>query len=220
MILKHATFLSNILYKLYACRIRKLRKVILCLVKWFEGGEMLSQTLRRIFKDYHNIEIGMYTYGGCFNASRIGAKTKIGRYCSFAGNIWRFNGNHPVEFRSTHPYFFKTKFGYVQEEMITRSELVVGNDVWIGHSAFILPSVRRIGDGAVIGAGAIVTKDVPDFAIVGGNPAKIIKYRFSKDTIKKIKAMQWWNKNIEELKVGLGEFLKPVQEDIDEVQAN
>ena len=179
----------------------------------------MSQTLRRIFLDYHDIEIGMYSYG-CFDAMRIGGKTKIGRYCSFADGVCRFNANHPMKFRSMHPYFFRAEQGYVQKEMITRNELVVGNDVWIGHNALILPSVRKIGDGAVIGAGSIVTKDVPDFAVIAGNPAKVLKYRFSDETISEIKTLQWWNKSIEELKEEFGEFLRPVEEDTDEVQTS
>ena len=115
---------------------------------------MVSQTLRRIFLDYHDVDVGMYSYGGCFDPICIGAHTKIGRYCSFASGVWRFNGNHPVKVKSSHPYFFRPEFGFVQEEMIARNKLVVGNDVWVGQNVIILSSVSKIGDGAVIGAGA------------------------------------------------------------------
>jgi acetyltransferase-like isoleucine patch superfamily enzyme len=137
---------------------------------------------------------------------RIRAKTKIGRYCSFAGGVWRFNGNHPTKARSMHPYFYHPDFGYVQEELVDRGELVIENDVWVGQNAVFLPSVKRVGDGAVIGAGAIVTKDIPDFAVVAGNPAKVIRYRFSKETQLKIKESRWWDKDIEELQKDLNEF--------------
>jgi acetyltransferase-like isoleucine patch superfamily enzyme len=212
--------LSNLLYKLYAVKKRRLRYIILSLVIKLEGGEMVSQTLRRIFLDYHGIEVGLYSYGGCFNPRHIGAHTKIGRYCSFAAGVCRFNGNHPTTFRSMHPFFYNPSFGYVQNELITRGEIMIGNDVWIGQNAIILPSVSRIGDGAVIGAGAVVTKDVPDFAVVLGNPANVVKYRFSGETIEKIKSLAWWEKDIEELKDDLEEFLRPVEEDLNEVQKN
>jgi virginiamycin A acetyltransferase len=212
--------LSRLLYQLYAIRRRKLRQLIRKIVKKLEGGEMLSPTLRRIFLDYHGIEIGLHSYGGCFNSAHIGTRTKIGRYCSFAAGVWRLNGNHPTTFRSMHPYFYHPGFGYVRKELIFRSEIVIGNDVWIGQNAIILPTVRRIGDGAVIGAGAIVTKDVPDFAIVLGNPAKVVKYRFSGETIDKIKRQAWWNKDIEELKSDFEKFMQPIEEDLNEVQKN
>jgi len=204
---------SKFLYRLYAFNKRRLRNGILRYLERHEGGEMLSPTLRRIFLDYHDIEIGMYSYGGCFNPIRIGAHTKIGRYCSFAGGVWRFNANHPTSCKSMHPYFYSLAFGYVQEELITRSELVIGNDVWVGQNAIILPNVQRIGDGAVIGAGAVVTKDVPDFAIVVGNPAKIIKYRFSEEMQRKIKASKWWDKDITELQKNMEEFAHPLEDD-------
>jgi len=92
-------------------------------------------------------------------------------------------------------------------------ELVVGNDVWIGQNALILPSVRKIGDGVVIGAGAVVTKDVPDFAIVAGNPASVLKYRFSKTTMDKIKKSAWWDSSIDELKKNLDEFVQPIEKE-------
>ena len=67
---------------------------------------MLSRTLRRIFLDYHNIDVGLYSYGGCFDSQLFGAHAKIGRYCSFAPGVCRFNGNHPLTLKSMHPYFY------------------------------------------------------------------------------------------------------------------
>jgi acetyltransferase-like isoleucine patch superfamily enzyme len=95
--------------------------------------------------------------------------------------------------------------------MIPAKKLEIGNDVWIGQSAIILRQVSKIGDGAVIGAGAVVTKDVPDYAIVAGSPAKVIRYRFSQENIQKLKKEQWWNKSIEELKESINEFTKPYE---------
>ncbi len=140
--------LSKFLFKLYALKIGRLKKAIRALVTNFEGGQIYSETLRAIFSKYHKIEIGMYSYGGCFNANNICPHTKIGRYCSFAGGVCIFRRNHPIKFRSTHPFFYNPALGIVEHEMITRGKLVVGNDVWIGQNALILPSVGKIGDGA------------------------------------------------------------------------
>jgi acetyltransferase-like isoleucine patch superfamily enzyme len=210
------TLLPALLFKLYALNSRRLRKTIRALLTRLEGEEMLSPTLRRIFLEYHQIEIGLYSYGGCFDLERITAHTKIGRYCSFASGVCILNRNHPVSFKSTHPYFFNTTLGYVEKEFIPMRHIVIGNDVWVGRNALILPSVGRIGDGAVIGAGAVVTKDVPDFAVVVGNPASIIKYRFSEETRRKIKDSQWWNKDIEELQNNLDEFSRPLEKEVGE----
>lgn len=212
--------LSNLFYKLYAIKRRRLRNFILNMIKKLEGGEMLSKTLRRIFRDYHDVEVGLYSYGGCFDSLRFNAFTKIGRYCSFAAGICRFNGNHPLSFRSMHPYFYNPYYHYVQDEKISRSQIVIGNDVWVGQNVLILPSVSRIGDGAVVGAGSVVTKDVPDFAVVVGNPAKVARYRFSPETIEKIKRDAWWDKDIDELKGNIDDFLRPVEEVLNEVQKN
>ncbi|MBL7187252.1 MAG: CatB-related O-acetyltransferase [Phycisphaerae bacterium] len=212
--------LSCLLYRLYKVRQDRLRSLILRFVTRLEKGEMVSLTLRRILLEYHDVDVGMYSYGGCFDPQRIGVHTKIGRYCSFASGVRRFNGNHPMKFKSMHPYFYNPICGHVEKELIHRGELVVGNDVWVGHNAIILPGVRRIGDGAVIGAGAVVTRDVPDYAIAVGNPAEIRKYRFSDKTIEKIKAEQWWNKTIEELKANMEDFVQPLEDEGNEVQTN
>jgi len=128
------------------------------------------------------------------------------------------NRNHPIEFQSTHPYFFNTSLGYVKKELIPMREIVIGNDVWVGRNTLILPSVKKIGDGAVIGAGAVVTKDVPDFSVVVGNPAKVVKYRFSEEVQGKIKASRWWDKDIEELQKNLDDFFHSMENN-DEIQA-
>ena len=204
--------LAKLLYKLYALRKRSLRNVILHVVERLEGGQMVSPTLRRIFLDYHHVEIGLYSYGGCFNPHAIAPFTKIGRYCSFADGVQIFNGNHPLEFKSMHPFFYNPAFGYVEKELISRNRLTIGNDVWFGHNAIILPSVKSIGDGAVIGAGAVVTKDVLDFAVVVGNPGKVIKYRFTEKAIRRIKSSQWGDKVMEELKEDFHEVRRAMDE--------
>jgi virginiamycin A acetyltransferase len=207
------TLLSKFLYSLYGIKNRCLRRIVLVLIKRFENGEMYSETLRDIFLKYHHIEIGKYSYGGCFNTDNIRAFTKIGRYCSFAENVYIYNANHPHKFKSTHPFFYDPSFSYVESEQINRRCIEIGNDVWIGQNAIILPSVTNIGDGAVIGAGTIVTKNVPDYAVVVGNPGKVIKYRFSEQMIRKLKDEQWWNRDIKELQKSLGEFLNPLEKE-------
>jgi len=90
---------------------------------------MYSTTLRKIFSKYHNVEIGLYSYGGCFEPGAIAPFTKIGRYCSFAEGVRIFNGNHPLEFKSMHPFFYNPIFRYVHKELIERNQLTIGNDV-------------------------------------------------------------------------------------------
>ena len=201
--------LSKLLYRVYA--VRRLRRVVRALATRLEGGQMYSETLRAIFSKYYKIEIGKYSYGGCFNPANIRAFTKIGRYCSFAKNVYIYNANHPLGVKSTHPFFYNPSLGYVETEQIARRHIQIGNDVWVGQNAIILASVTQIGDGAVIGAGAVVTKNVPDFAVVVGNPAKVVRYRFSEETIRKLKQERWWDKGIDELRADLNAFLRPCE---------
>ncbi len=203
--------LLNLLYCSYAIKIRFFRNLIINAVVKLEGGEEFSLTLRRIFVDYHDIHIGLYTYGGCFSPNCIPRGTVIGRYCSIAQNLRVLNGNHPVENLSTHPFFFNSYYKYLSADTIRRTKLVIGNDVWIGFNVIILPSAKVIGDGAVIGAGSVVTKDVPPFSVVAGNPAKLIRNRFSSETAGTILRSPWWNKSIEENIEKIEMFLKPVE---------
>jgi len=107
-----------------------------------------------------------------------------------------------MEWVGMSPVFYagrdSVKAKFSERPLPQPSEVQIGNDVWIGHSAIILAGVT-VGDGAVIGAGSVVTKDVQAYAIVAGNPARIIRYRFDEKTIREFEAIQWWNFSDERL---------------------
>ena len=148
--------------------------------------------------------VGRFSYIG--DNSLIFGDVKIGRYCSIADGFVAISGNHPFDHLTTHPIIQNNQlFGHLREyrEIDYKKRkreadqqappLVIGNDVWIGNRVTVLGKVRRIGDGAVVGAGSIVTKDVPDYAIVAGNPATVLRYRFDVETIRSLQKIQWWN---------------------------
>lgn len=134
-------------------------------------------------------------------------KTKIGKFTCIGPNVSIISGKHPVnKFVSIHPAFYsiykQAGFTFVDDELFeeqTYSDAEkkwfceIGSDVWIGNRAQIISGVK-IGNGAVVAAGAMVTKDVPDYAIVGGIPARIIRYRFSNEEIEFLKKFKWWDK--------------------------
>ena len=198
-------FISRLLFLVYAVKSAAIKDAVIRTVCKLEGGEFHSKTLRAIFTKYHDINIGMYSYG-CFSPENIPAGTLIGRYCSFARGILILNGSHPVIFKSTHPFFYNPSLGYTDRLLIERTKIVIGNDVWIGANATILPSVSHIADGAIIGAGSVVAKNVLPFAVVVGNPAKTIRYRFQEETIRKIVQSGWWDRDIESIKENPSEF--------------
>jgi virginiamycin A acetyltransferase len=154
--------------------------------------------LRQHFAKKYNISVGLYSYG-CFDPLRVPVNTKIGRYCSFSSTCYFLNGNHGLSFLSLHPYLYNPTFNLVSRETINRTTFTIEDDVWVGHNAIILPSVTKIGRGAVIAAGAVVTKNVSPYEIVGGVPAKLIGMRFNPETIQKIEDSKWWFWSKEEL---------------------
>lgn len=132
-----------------------------------EGGSQNSETLRVYTKEMFHVEVGKYSYGGCF--------------------------------ASDSPYFYNQSFGFSQVSDVKRSKLLVGHDVWFGYASIITCGCVKIGNGAVIGAGAVVTSDVPPYAIVAGNPARIIRYRFDDDCIRALEESKWFQLEPEEL---------------------
>ncbi len=154
-------------------------------------NEYESLALRDYFATRLGIEVGLYSYG-CFDRWRVPRRTRIGRYCSIAKSARILNANHPIDALTTHPYLYEARFGLVEKDLIDPPWLEIGDDVWISHNATITPGCKSIGRGAIIGAGAVVTRDVPSYAIMAGTPATLLRYRFDDATIAAIEASQWW----------------------------
>ena len=148
--------------------------------------------------DISKSRIGSYTY---FASDDKFFNTSIGKFCSIGPGVRCGMGFHPSNtFVSTHPIFFSTnkqaQITFADKNYFTEAlPIEIGNDVWIGANVIILDGVR-IGNGAILGAGAVITKDVPDYAIAVGVPAKVIKYRFEKEQINFLLKDKWWNKDI------------------------
>ncbi|MEK5040732.1 DapH/DapD/GlmU-related protein [Sporosarcina sp. FSL K6-3457] len=159
-----------------------------------------------------DIRIGKYTYGiNPSTATYPDQIEEIGAFCSINYTASIGSKNHPIKFVSTHPFLYNANRGFIESdntEYRMDNKVIIGNDVWIGAHAVILPGVS-IGNGAIVGAGAVVTKDVPPFAIVGGVPAKIIRYRFKQDIIEAMQEIKWWNWTDEKIKSNLDLFYSP-----------
>lgn len=205
---------SDLLVSLY--RVKRLRGPVVRLARRLEGGEFRSRALRGIFARYWGVEIGMFTHGGCFVPWRVDPGTTIGRYCSIADGVRILNHNHPLSFKGTSGLFFNPAFELTDRWHVEFGSLKIGNDVWIGANAVVMPEVNRIGDGAVIGAGAVVNRDVPPYAVVLGNPGRVVKYRFPEHVVAALLAEKWWEKDVSELAGRLDEFTAPYDRPVDE----
>ncbi|SFH87293.1 CatB-related O-acetyltransferase [Pisciglobus halotolerans] len=146
---------------------------------------------KNVFFD-EKTNVGNYTYIG---DNTMITDAKIGNYCSIAPNVMIGLGEHDVNEISTSFRLVKAYQDSNKVKSLTEKKITIGNDVWIGTHAVIKRGVN-VGNGAIIGAGAVVTKNVPDFSIVVGVPAKIIKYRFSSEFRLKIKKSNWWDYDI------------------------
>lgn len=178
-----------------------------------------EQTVRRVYTDNEKqsaiavtLGEGSYLVQGSLNFGGSRCHVLIGRYSSIAHGIQFIAGlNHDASRISTYP------FQEVFEEMLDKNadlhpecnhcQIIIGNDVWIGMNATIMGGVK-IGNGAVIGAGAVVAKDVPPYAVVVGNPAKVIKYRFDSVTIEWLQKLRWWNWKPKQIKASWREMEK------------
>lgn len=169
-------------------------------------------------------EIGAFSYvsSNCFLPNCI-----IGKYCSIANNVQVITSTHPSrQFVSTSPVFYSIQkqcgISFVEEKyfdeiLLTQGRsIIIENDVWIGSNVILMGGIN-IGNGAIIGAGAVVTKDVPAYAVVGGVPSKVIRYRFPDDKIKKLLASEWWNKPADWIKLHAQDF-RNVDEFLDNIQ--
>jgi acetyltransferase-like isoleucine patch superfamily enzyme len=176
----------------WAARCRPLRPTVVDLASRLEGGPFYSLSLRRIFASIYGVTVGAYSYGQCFVRGGLPRGTRVGRYCSIAQCVRIFLRDHPVDHLSTHPFFFNSRLGLLPRDAIALSACSIGHDVWIGERAILTARCRTVGNGAVIGAGAVVTHDVPEFAVVAGCPARILRFRFSEATRDVVRRSEWW----------------------------
>ncbi len=165
-----------------------------------------------------NIIIGDYTYyddsddptgfehnNVLFNYPEFGDRLIIGKFCAIASGTKFIMGaaNHRISSITTYPFnvfggVWKEKTPDHLSQLPFKGDIIVGNDVWIGRESRIMPGVK-IGDGSIVGAYSVVTKDVPPYSVIGGNPARLIKRRFEGDLIKMLLKLRWWDFDAEKL---------------------
>jgi len=181
--------------------------------KWRKMNKHNGTTAQSVFKP-ELVSVGKGTYGGIDAIiSNESSRLHIGNYCSIAKNVYFIlSGGHPLANISTYP--FKVKCIGAPYEATSKGDIVVDDDVWIGYGTTIMSGVH-IGQGAVIAAGAVVTKDVPPYAIVGGVPAKVIKYRFEEPIRKKLERIDFSKLDEKMIREHIDQLYETVDENTD-----
>ncbi|MGC6401629.1 CatB-related O-acetyltransferase [Sphingomonas sp. FW199] len=165
------------------------------LLKRYDGGEIHSRGWRALLKRYQGVEIGPYSYGPILYRNQVPWGTVVGNYCSVGRWLVVRRRDHPIDRVTQHPLMYSRRLRFVESDTIPSDQdnpLTIGHDVWIGDRVTILSGCRTVGNGAVIAAGAVVTRDVPPYAIVGGVPAKMLRERFDPGVQALLERSRWW----------------------------
>lgn len=184
----------------------------------WEKREGIGNLTRKILKEEiikYQWEIGDHTYGHISVLEPRMAKLKVGKFCSIAAGVSVILGNHRVDTVTTYPFSsLRSRWPGIRRNYIddhsTKGDVIIGNDVWIGRSSTILSGVT-IGDGAVIATNSLVNKDVEPYSIVGGTPAKLIKFRHSQNVISDLLRIKWWEWDDETIDSRLPELLSDAE---------
>lgn len=154
---------------------------------------MFSATLREVLQRDYGVVAGSYSYGSLLQPGYADVDTVIGRYVSIGPGVRRIGAAHPLAEVSMHPFWYNSALGFVDKDSdVERTGCVIEHDCWIGANTLILPGCTRIGVGSVIGAGSVVTRDIPDFAIAVGNPARVVRRRFEPADAQRILDSRYW----------------------------
>lgn len=198
-------------YQRLSCARRwRIGRPLIGLALRLEGGCYYSATARELLRSFHGLEIGAYSYGELFQPGVFPPGVTVGRYVSIAPGARVYPQNHPIDRLSMHPFFYDARLGLLERDALEPGRLWIGHDAWIGRNAIVTAGCRRIGIGAVIGAGAVVTRDVPDYAVVGGSPARVLRMRFSEPVIDRLLTSRWWERSVEECRSCLPDMLRPL----------
>ena len=190
---KYSSFFVG-LYRFYF-----LKRFIKFILYRLEGAEFYSFSLREIQSKYYGVVVGKYSYGECMKLNSFPEGVTVGSYSSIARGVVVITHDHPINRMSTHPFFYNKSLGYTKKEKVEHTKLEIGSDVWIGDGAKILSKCNFIGHGAIVAAGAIVTRDVMPYEIVAGVPAKSKGFRFHQERINELLEEKWWDKDIADL---------------------
>lgn len=161
--------------------------------------------------ELHDVELGKRTSVGRYTKIR---DASIGSYCSISWDVTIGAVSHPMDRPSSHAFSYRSQFGIVERDESLRgvTHVRIGNDVWIGCGVIVMPGVS-IGDGAVVGAGAIVTKDVEPYSVVSGVPARLMRYRFDRETIETLESLDWWDWDDATLRSRISFFREPLSKE-------
>lgn len=188
----------------------RLDRLFAALAGRWEGGPYQSTTWRELQYRRYGVLVGAYSYGPILSRTCLTRGSVVGNWCSIGRELTVRRRNHPLDRVTQHPMFYNAKLGFVPADTIpgnADNPLTIGHDVWIGDRVTILAGCKTIGNGAVISAGAVVTKDVPPYAIVVGVPGRVLRPRYSEAVQAALEQSRWWELDVTALG-GLQSFLQ------------